>query len=155
MKILPLVMIPEKSLRLRSVEVDDVTNKIFKTLIPQMIATMFKEGGVGLAAPQIGENIRLIIINAKKGPLVCFNPISIKKSLFSETGEEGCLSVPGSFGLVKRHRSLRVSFTNPLGKNVTIATQGLLARIFQHEIDHLDGILYIDRAKKVKTIPVD
>jgi len=149
---LPLVKVPTQSLRQRSVDVKNVLNKNFESLIPQMIETMYKADGIGLAAPQIGKNIRLIIVSAKNGPLVCFNPVIVKKSLLCETSEEGCLSVPGTFGNVKRYRSLTVSYTDPHNKKVTIRTHGLLARIFQHEIDHIDGILYIDKAKKVKKL---
>ena len=150
MKPLPLVTLPAKNLREPSDIVTDVTDTKYKTLVPQMIKTMHKEDGVGLAAPQIGINIRLIIVYTKHSDLVCFNPKIVKKSLFKSLLHEGCLSVPGKYGQIKRHRSVRVQFTDTEGKEQLLDTHGLLAEIFQHEVDHLDGILYIDKAKKVE-----
>lgn len=151
MKPLPLVVVPAENLRVRSDEIDNINDEKFKTLVPQMIKTMHKEDGVGLAAPQIGVNIRLIIVYTKRGDLVCFNPVIIKKSLFKTLLHEGCLSVPGKHGQIKRHRTVRVKFTDPEGEVKTLDTHGLLAQIFQHEVDHLDGVLYVDKAKKVET----
>lgn len=155
MKTLPLVTVPAENLRQPSKKVDNILDDTFKTLVPQMIETMFKEDGVGLAAPQIGINIRLAIVSAKKGPLVCFNPVIKKRSWAKPLLHEGCLSVPGYFGNVKRHRKIMVEFFNEKNEKITLEAHGLLAQIFQHEIDHLDGILYVDRAKTVKEIPED
>jgi len=114
--------------------------------------TMIKKEGIGLAAPQVGENIRLIVINTKKGPILMFNPKIMKKSWLKEWGEEGCLSVPLVFGDVNRHKKITCVFCNRKGAKEKINASGLLARVIQHEIDHLDGILFIDKAKNLKKI---
>ena len=152
MKTLPLVVVPQKTLREPSKEIPNVTDPQFKALVPQMIETMFKEDGVGLAAPQIGINVRLIVVSTKDGPLVCFNPVVIKRSWSTSLLQEGCLSVPGYYGKVRRHRRVEVAFTNEEGKQLKLAAHGLLAQIFQHEVDHIDGVLYVDRAKVVKEV---
>lgn len=141
---------PNKLLRERSVEISDITDKNVQKLIPQMIETMHQEQGIGLAAPQVGYNIRLIIVSSKNGPLACLNPLLVKSSFLKEWGEEGCLSVPGVYGLIKRSRRTVVTFKDKNGKNVLLKASGLLARVFQHEIDHLNGILFIDKAKNIK-----
>lgn len=149
-KTLPLVTEPAKNLREPSEKITNITDERFKTLVPQMIATMHKENGVGLAAPQIGINIQLIIVHAKDGPLVCFNPKIIKRSLLKPQLHEGCLSVPGMYGQIRRHRSVRVEYTDQNNEKQTLETHGLLAQIFQHEVDHLNGVLYIDKAKNIE-----
>jgi peptide deformylase len=115
-----------------------------------MKKTMLEKDGVGLAAPQIGKNIRLIVINTQDGPIAVFNPRFLSKSFFKEWGEEGCLSVPDVFGEVKRHKKIVCEYTDETGIKATVSAQGLLARVLQHEIDHLDGILFIDKAKDIK-----
>ena len=151
MKSLTLVTVPAKNLCEPSAEIQDVSDKKFEELIPQMIEAMHREDGVGLAAPQVGVNVRLITIYTKKGDLVCFNPKIVKKSLFKSLLHEGCLSVPGKYGQIKRHRSVRVQFTDPEGALRMLETHGLLAQIFQHEVDHLNGTLYVDKAKTVES----
>lgn len=107
---------------------------------------MYEEDGIGIASPQVGENIRLVVISTSNGPLVMVNPEILKKSWRAETAEEGCLSVRGVFGPVKRARSVTVKFTDRDGKKQQLDTSGLFARVIQHEVDHIDGILFIDRA---------
>jgi peptide deformylase len=118
-----------------------------------MSETMQKEDGVGLAAPQIGESKRIIVVNLcssrsqkeQNKPLVFINPKIIKKSKQTEIDEEGCLSVPGVFLKIKRAKRVEV-FTKDLeGNELEIKAEGLSARILQHEIDHLDGILFFER----------
>ena len=90
----------------------------------------------------------MVIINTQDGPLCLINPEINNRSWTKETGEEGCLSVPNVFGLVKRHKKLTCNYINEKKQNAKIEAKGLLARIIQHEIDHLDGILFIDKMKK-------
>ncbi len=116
-----------------------------RTLIKNMIETMHKANGIGLAAPQIGQSIRLATIAFRDGDLVLANPVILKHSLRTMTEEEGCLSVPGVFGRVKRYASLVVRFLNRDGDEETLDAAGLFARVVQHEIDHLNGLLFIDR----------
>ena len=104
--------------------------------------------GVGLAAPQIGQSLRLIIVERAPKPLVLVNPEIVSHSLRRHILEEGCLSVPGKYGLIKRWRSVKVRAQTLDGQPFEITAQGFLAQIFQHEIDHLNGILYIDKAIK-------
>ncbi|MDD5043307.1 MAG: peptide deformylase [Patescibacteria group bacterium] len=139
-----------KILRRKSVELatEKITSSEIKELIGDIIKTMKEEKGVGLAAPQIGENIRLFCVDTKEKPLIFINPRITKKSLGKEIADEGCLSLPGVWGPVKRSKSVEVSFYNEQGIKIKIKASGLLARVIQHEYDHLDGILFIDRLKK-------
>jgi peptide deformylase len=152
-KILKIFTIPDQKLKQKSVtfELRNLTNKEYRDLISNMKTTMLAKDGVGLAAPQIGRNIRLIVVNTKDGPIAVINPKIVKKSLLKEWGEEGCLSVPNTFGQVKRHKKIVCVFNDENGQKVRIEAQGLMARVFQHEIDHLDGVLFIDQAKDLKT----
>ena len=99
---------------------------------------------------QIGKNVRLAVINTKNGRIFLINPKITKKSLLKEWGEEGCLSVPGVFGQVKRHKKITCEYLDQKSVENAIKAEGLLARVIQHEIDHLDGILFIDKAKNLK-----
>ncbi|MCK5212231.1 peptide deformylase [Candidatus Parcubacteria bacterium] len=153
-KLLPVVIDPDPILRKKSEEVDArrIKEPDFQELVSDMALTMQKKDGVGLAAPQIGKNIRMIIVENKDGPMCLINPILSKNSIRKEWGQEGCLSVPNKFGEVRRHKKTTCTYVDQEGKKHTIVAQGLLARIFQHEIDHLDGILFIDKARDIKEI---
>lgn len=134
-------------LRKKSIEIDPVkfgSNQLKKLFI-NMTATMNKKEGVGLAAPQISKNIRMVVINTTDGPLCLINPVITKKSLAKELREEGCLSIPGVFGKVSRHKSVECQFINENGLKNLIKANGLVAQAIQHETDHLDGILFIDK----------
>lgn len=122
-------------------------SEIDKKFISDMIETMYAQDGMGLAAPQVGVSLRLCVISAnqKKGEeLVVINPRIIKK-IGRETTEEGCLSLPGVSAKVKRAFKIGVRFNTLEGHESMMPVEGLPARVFQHEIDHLDGILFIDR----------
>jgi peptide deformylase len=149
-KLLDIVTHPAKSLRERSAEIDPKELKNMRELIADMKLTMEKKDGVGLAAPQIGNNIRMIVISTKDGPLAMINPVLKNLSFFKEWGEEGCLSVPGKYGQVKRHRSLKCEYLDDQGNKKAMQATGLMARILQHEVDHLDGVLFIDKAKDIE-----
>jgi peptide deformylase len=153
-KMLKIVKNPDQNLRKNSRELnlDEIKSNQIKKLSEDMALTMIKKDGVGLAAPQIGKNIRLIVINTKDGVLYLFNPKIVKSSLAKEWGEEGCLSVPNTFGQVKRSKKIKCIYLDISGKEIKTEPQGLLARIFQHEIDHLEGILFIDKAKKIEIV---
>lgn len=124
-----------------------VDRKIRK-LIDDMAQTMYNADGVGLAAPQVGVSLRVIVLDVDDELIELINPIIIK-SEGCELGNEGCLSVPGVFGEVERFSEVTVTGLNRYGKNITITGTGLLARALQHEIDHLDGILFIEKAKTI------
>jgi len=141
---LKIIKEPDPILRNKSQVIKEVTPEI-KRLILDMAKTMKKADGIGLAAPQIGQNIRLITINTENGPLALINPKITWKSIRKDMEEEGCLSCPDQFGLIKRHKSINVRAMNKDGKEIKFKAQGLFARVIQHEIDHLDGILIIDK----------
>jgi len=138
-----IVKYPSSVLRKKCEEVKDITPEI-KELGWDMVETMQEKEGVGLAAPQVGETKKVIVVQAEK-PLVFFNPKITKKTKKTETAEEGCLSFPGLWLNVKRARGVEVEAINQNGEKIKIAMEGFPARIFQHEIDHLNGILFIDR----------
>ena len=156
MAILNIVTFPEPSLRLKAKQVTKFDTEL-QTLVDNMFETLRAAPGVGLAAPQIGESLRLVVVeytededeNAKPKKYVLVNPEIIKRSEEMVTDVEGCLSLPGLTGRVERHQAVTVKAKNRFGKPLKIEAEGWLARIFQHEIDHLDGVLYIDRAEEV------
>lgn len=156
MAILDIVTFPEPSLRLKSKQVTKFDSEL-QTLIDNMFETMRAAPGVGLAAPQIGESLRLVVVeysededeNARPKKYVLINPEIIKRSEETVTDIEGCLSLPGLAGKVERNRAVTIKAKNRFGKPLKIEAEDWLARIFQHEIDHLDGVLYIDRAEEV------
>lgn len=149
---LDLITHPNEILRKKSQEVTDISSKKIQKLISEMLETMMAKDGIGLAAPQISQSVRLIVIAHKEHNLVLINPKIIKKSFLREWGEEGCLSVPNKYGDVKRFRSITIKYLNEGGVEQTLKSNGLLARIIQHEMDHLDGVLFIDKAKKLTDI---
>jgi len=132
-----------------------------RELLHKMVETMRAEPGVGLAAPQVGVSERLIVVeyaeesenpeNPEKPPrlFMLVNPEIVRPSREMVEGNEGCLSIPGYLGTVERHAHITVKGLNQFGDAVKIKASGWLARIFQHEIDHLDGVLYIDRATEM------
>ena len=132
-------------LKKRSNPVKSVTPEI-KHLISDMEETMKAAPGIGLAAPQVGVLKRIIIADVGEGLHVLINPKIVKKS-GKQTIVEGCLSVPGVEGPVERASKVTVKAMNKKGENIIVDAEGLLATVFQHEIDHLDGKLFVDRIK--------
>jgi peptide deformylase len=152
---LEIIKHPNKILRQKSKEIDlnQISSLEFKKFIKEMSETMFKKDGAGLASPQVGKNIRLIIINKNNKPTVMINPQITKKSWAKEIDQEGCLSVVDKndeiyYLPVARHKKLSCIYFDEKGQKKKIETEGLMARVIQHEIDHLDGILFIDRAEE-------
>ena len=117
-----------------------------KILIGDMLDTMYDRCGVGLAAPQVGVLKRIVVIDVGEGPIVLINPEIIETS-GEQTGEEGCLSVPGKWGIVTRPQQVKVRALNQDMEPFEIEGEGLLARAFCHEIDHLQGELYVDKTE--------
>jgi len=142
-------------LRKKAKKVEKVDKKV-KSLVLNMVQTMKNGQGIGLAAPQVGISERIIVVMSdfRSGQsLGLINPKIVKKSEEKEIGEEGCLSFPGIFLKIKRAKEVEVKGLDIEGKEIKIKTKGLLARVFQHEIDHLDGILFFNRldfARKLK-----
>lgn len=148
---LNIITYPNEKLKQKSTEVTRTEMKDWKlqTFIDEMIETMRKSNGVGLAAPQVGQNTRIIIATKNDGEVLSLiNPEIVKKSLFKIKNEEGCLSVPGKLCVIRRHKTVEVKAKDRLGREVKLKANGLFAIVLQHEIDHLDGILIIDRAEK-------
>ena len=129
----------------------EFVNKKMRTLIEDMAETMYKTDGVGLAAPQIGVSQRIIVLDDGNGLLELINP-EITHKEGSQIGLEGCLSVPCYYGDVERFDKITVKAIDKHNKKVTIKAEGFLARILQHEIDHLDGHLFIEKADNLQRI---
>lgn len=151
---LPIINHPNEILRKKSTKINlaDVVKVEFKKFIAEMTETMFKKDGAGLASPQVGKNIRLIVLNNNDQALIMINPQITKKSWAKEVDQEGCLSVLNKKGEiyylpVSRNKKVNCIYFDENGKKQKIEAEGLLARAIQHEIDHLDGILFIDRAE--------
>lgn len=117
-----------------------------KILIGDMLETMYDKYGVGLAAPQVGVLKKIVVIDVGEGPIVLINPEIVETS-GEQTGEEGCLSVPGKWGIVTRPNHVKVRALNQEMEPVELEGEGLLARALCHEIDHLFGELYIDKTE--------
>lgn len=151
MSILKIITHPDPLLRRQAKELGPQVfqDPVFQNLIAAMAEAMAAKDGVGLAAPQVGHSLRLIVVNTKNGILPMINPVITKRSLFKESDEEGCLSIPNVFGTVKRSKKIRCKFLTAQGTAKRIEASGLLARVIQHEVDHLNGILFIDKAKDI------
>ena len=156
MAIRKIVTIPGPVLRRKARKVTDFGAEL-QTLIDDMLETMRDAPGVGLAAPQIDVPLRVIVVeygqdedeNAPPKLYAIVNPEITRFDPETEIGTEGCLSIPGYIGDVERPIAITVKGLNRRGKPVKVKAEGWLARIFQHEVDHLDGVLFIDRAEKV------
>lgn len=149
MAVFQIVQYPDPILREKAREVRKITPQI-ERLAANLVDTMRHNGGVGLAAPQIGVSKRVIVVeDPEKNPIVLINPEIVKLEGDKETAEEGCLSVSGVWGQVERRMSMTVRGYNLEGRSVTYLVEGFTARAFQHEIDHLDGIVFLDRASTV------
>lgn len=142
----------EEPLRASSEPVTEITDDI-RRLVDDMFETMNEAKGVGLAAPQVGVNIQLAVIDIGDDPLVLINPRIISKS-GKETCEEGCLSLPGLTEKVERAMKVVAEATDIDGSVYEIEAEGLLARAIQHELDHLDGVLFIDRISKARKLQI-
>lgn len=144
MAVLPIVKIGDPILETRAQEVPRITKKITK-LVEDMIETMYEANGAGLAAPQVGVNKRIIVVDLGEGPVCLINPV-VQSAKGEEIDVEGCLSIPERWVYVKRAAEIEVTGLNEKGKPVRVKAEGFLARALQHEIDHLDGILILDRS---------
>lgn len=147
---------PNAELRVVSKEITpkERSSQEMYALVQDLVETMDVENGIGIAAPQVGVHKRLIIVDiGNNQPQAFFNPKITSKSFTKTESEEGCLSVPGVFGIVKRYRAVTITAENLDGVTQTFRAEGLMAIVFQHEIDHLDGILFIDKVLRYTTHP--
>ena len=149
-----IIIGPDTILRKKSEILEKVDSEL-KELMDDMLETMYAAPGIGLAAVQVGILKRLIVIDVskekeKKNPLFLINPKIISKSKNTSIYEEGCLSLPGYFAEIERPAECQINYTDYNGKKKEMKARGLLATCIQHEIDHLNGILFIDYLSKLK-----
>jgi len=145
---------PNKILREKSLKVE-LVDKDLQTLMDDMLETMYAAPGIGLAAIQVGVPKRAIVLDlapkdSPKNPMYFVNPEIIEKSKTNTTYEEGCLSVPGQFAEIDRPDKCHIKYLDYYGQPQEIKAEGMLATCIQHEIDHLEGILFIDYLSKLK-----
>lgn len=142
-----VITLPDQRLRTPSQPIDPaiITTKEFQAFVRELIATMVQYHGIGIAAPQVADLRRVIIVTTDDGPQALMNPAITRRSRSQTIGEEGCLSIPGVYGLVKRPSEVTVRYYDVTGKLRTLKASGMVARIIQHEVDHIDGVLFIDR----------
>ena len=149
-------------IRERAAEVTDIHDSQLQTFIDDLFATVTNENGMGIAAPQVSVSKRIIILSPKPNarypyaptmePTAMINPKMVRASSDSEKDWEGCLTVPGIRGLVPRHRAIRVRHKTREGLVLETDYEGFLARVFQHEVDHLDGLVFLDRVESTKDL---
>ncbi|MFC1638284.1 peptide deformylase [Patescibacteria group bacterium] len=138
---------PNEILKKEAKKVKDPQSEETQNLIKEMVQTMRSNNGLGLAAPQVGVSLKLCVIEEGGILYTLINPKITKTSKETSSAEEGCLSFPGKFIQIERSEKVTVLYLNEKGERCKIKTSGLLARALQHEIDHLNGILFINRAK--------
>ena len=152
---LPILLVPHPSLKSRARPVTPADAAAVRDLVPRMFATMYEAPGIGLAAIQLAEPVRLIVVDPAKpddpkNPMHLVNPEILWSSDERSLYEEGCLSIPEYYEDVERPAKVRVKYVDREGKEQEILADGLLATVLQHEIDHLDGVLFIDYLSKLK-----
>ena len=148
MAVIPIRVLPDPILRQKSKRVRAIDGSI-KKLIEDMCETMHSSGGVGLAAPQVGIPLRIIVVGIPEGEdIAIINPEVVRRR-GERVVSEGCLSIPGYFGELKRAESVTVKGLDPNGKEVRIKATELLAQVLEHEIDHINGVLYIDHLESM------
>ena len=150
--ILPISKLPAKVLRTPTHDIEFPLKKAMLRLLQDMLGTVRKANGIGLAAPQIGKSFNFALIYLEEmgiPPFAIINPKILKKSKEMTLIEEGCLSIPGVYGFVKRPKKITVEFMDLEGKKHVITDDGWLARVIQHEIDHLHSTLIMDKLEKI------
>ena len=137
-------------------DADFIASPKFSELKKNLIDTLYSRDGAGIAAPQLGVSVAICVIGKnftpeKKRDLILVNPVWTKSSLLTAVGEEGCLSVPDVWGKVKRYKKIKVKSLDENGQPINFIAEDFFARVIQHEVDHLRGILFIDKAKDLYT----
>ena len=145
---LEIVKYPIKILRQRSQKVTDIKSTEVQDFIKELKDTMLEADGLGLAANQVNKAWQILTVNHKDGPKVFINPFIFWKNFQTSVIEEGCLSFPGVFGLVRRPKKIWLFYRDETGRLRFLKTDGLLARVLQHEVDHIRGVLFIDKIFK-------
>jgi peptide deformylase len=151
---LPILIVPHPALRKTARPVSPADAEAVRALVPAMFAAMYKAPGIGLAAPQVGALLRLVVIDLQPdkmpAPIVLINPEIVAASDETATREEGCLSLPDQYADVTRPAWVKVRYQDEAGAKREVAGDGLLAACLQHEIDHLNGVLFIDHISALK-----
>ena len=151
---LPILIAPNQVLKSRARPVQPIDADLVRDLIPRMFATMYDAPGIGLAAPQISHSMRLVVIDLmpddKRQPYCLINPEIVAACDELATREEGCLSLPGQYAEVTRPARVKVRYLDETGAKRELEADGLLAACLQHEIDHLDGVLFVDHLSALK-----
>jgi peptide deformylase len=147
MAVLTICLEGDKVLKMKAKPVSKMTKNVIK-MLDDMAETMYDAQGVGLAAPQVGHSLRMVVIDAGEGLIELINPVIIEQE-GEETAGEGCLSIPGAYGEVCRSARVVTEAYDRNGRKFRIGGEGLLARAIQHELDHLEGILFIEKAENV------
>ena len=151
---LPILLVPDPMLRAKCRTVGPQDTNAVRALLPRMFATMYEAPGIGLAAPQVGEKLRFIVVdvqpNETKQPIALINPEIVARSTELATREEGCLSLPGQYAEIIRPARVKVRYLDETGARKEIEADGLLSACLQHEIDHLDGVLFVDHLSALK-----
>ncbi len=151
----PIVLMGDPVLRTPAEPVEDFDDAL-RALVDDMFETMYHAEGIGLAAPQIGISKRIVVVDVRdeereeRGRYALINPEVVAESRDTDRAPEGCLSIPGLEEVVERPWAVEVRGFDPEGRPVTIEADDLLARALQHEIDHLDGVLFLDRVSALK-----
>ena len=152
--ILPILTPPNPLLRAKTRLVGPADAALVRDLLPQMLSTMYAAPGIGLAAPQVGHGLRVAVVDLmpeeKPAPIHLINPEIVGVSEELATREEGCLSLPGQYADVSRPARVKVRYRDQEGAAKEIEAEGLLAACLQHEIDHLDGVLFVDHLSALK-----
>jgi peptide deformylase len=151
---LPILIAPDPRLRGKAKSVTTVDGRV-RRLMEDMLDTMYAAPGIGLAAPQVGILERIVVVdvsgrNEPSAPMRLVNPQVVWSSEETDSGEEGCLSIPEQYAEVVRPSRVRVTYQDEKGAPREIEADGILARCLQHEIDHLDGVLFVDHLSKLK-----
>lgn len=152
MSVLKIEMLGAEVLRRRAVEIEEVDDDL-RRLVRDMFETMYDAEGIGLAGPQVGVERRVIVVDIREEgatPMALINPRIVESSSERERAEEGCLSIPGVAGVVERNSRVVVEALSESGEPLRLEADGLLGRCLQHEIDHLDGVLFVDRLSPLK-----
>ena len=151
---LPILVVPDPILKTRAKPVAAGDMDRARTLVRRMFATMYQAPGIGLAAPQVGVGLRVAVVDLqpdeKPAPIAMINPEVVATSDEQATREEGCLSLPGQYAEVTRPARVTVRYTDVEGVRQQIEAEGLLSACLQHEIDHLDGVLFVDHLSALK-----
>lgn len=153
-ELLPIVIAPAAVLKAKARPVTDKDTDAVRALVPRMFATMYRAPGIGLAAPQVSVGLRVAVVDLmpdeKPAPITMINPVIIAASQELATREEGCLSIPKQYAEVTRPARVKVRYFDLDGARKEIEAEGLLSACLQHEIDHLDGVLFVDHLSALK-----